>query len=32
MIVLVVSLDSPRAHWPLGHVIDVYPGKDGRIC
>ena len=28
---LLVSPDSPRAHWPLGRVIDVYPGKDGQI-
>ena len=30
-VVLLVSPDSPRAHWPLGCVIDVYPGKDGQI-
>ena len=31
-VVLLVSLDSCRAHWPLGRVIEVYPGKDGRVC
>ena len=30
-VVLVVSSDSHRAHWPLGRVIEVYPGKDGLI-
>ena len=30
-IVLLVSPESPRAHWPLGKVIEVYPGKDGYI-
>ena len=30
-IVLLVSLDSCRALWPLGHVIEVYPGKDGQV-
>ena len=29
---LLVSPDSHRAHWPLGHVIEVYPGKDGQVC
>ena len=28
---LLVFPDSCRAHWPLGHVIDVYTGKDGRV-
>ena len=30
-IVLLVSPDSHRAHWPLGRVIKVYPGKDGQV-
>ena len=30
-IVLLVSPESPRAHWLLGKVIEVYPGKDGYI-
>ena len=30
-IVLLVSPESPRAHWPLGKIIEVYPGKDGYI-
>ena len=30
-IVLLVSPESARAHWPLGKVIEVYPGKDGYI-
>ena len=30
-IVLLVSPESPRSHWPLGKVIEVYPGKDGHI-
>ena len=29
---LLVSPDSHRAHWPLGRVIEVYPGKDGQVC
>ena len=28
---LLVSPDSQRAHWPMGCVIEVYPGKDGQI-
>ena len=31
-IALLVSPESPRAHWPLGKVIEVYPGKDGYTC
>ena len=31
-IVLLISTDSTQAHWPLGRVIEVYPGKDGQVC
>ena len=27
--VLVIQPDSPRGRWPLGQVIEVYPGRDG---
>ena len=30
-IVLLVSPDSPRAHWPLGRILEVFPGKDGNV-
>ena len=30
-VMLLVSTDSHRAHWPLGHVFEVYPGKYGEI-
>ena len=30
-VVLLVSPESPRAHWLLGKVIEVYQGKDGYI-
>ena len=30
-IVLLVSSENPRDHWPLGKVIEVYPGKDGYV-
>ena len=30
-IVIVITPDSPRAHWPLAKVIQVYPGKDGKV-
>ena len=30
-VVLLISPDSCRAHWPLGHVIEVYPGKVGLV-
>ena len=28
---LVVSPDTPRGNWPLGRVVEVYPGIDGRV-
>ena len=30
-IVLAVSSDTPRGRWPLGRILEVYPGKDGHI-
>ena len=28
---MIISTDSPRSHWPLGKVIEVYPGRDGHV-
>ena len=28
-IVLVISPDLPRGHWPLGKIVSLHPGKDG---
>ena len=28
---LAISPDCPRAHWPLGRVLEVYPGQDGHV-
>ena len=30
-IVLLISNENTRAHWPLGTVIEVYQGKDGYV-
>lgn len=30
-VVLVVSQDTSRGNWPLGRVLEVYPGADGRV-
>ena len=30
-VVLVVSPDTSRGNWPLGRVLEVYPGTDGRV-
>ena len=30
-VVLVLRSDSPRAHWPLARILEVYKGKDGNI-
>ena len=30
-VVLVMSPDTNRGNWPLGRVLETYPGKDGRV-
>ena len=30
-VVLLVSPDSHRAHWPLGRILETYPSKDGNV-
>ena len=30
-VVLVMSPKTPRGHWPLGRIVQVYPGKDGHV-
>lgn len=30
-VMLVVSPDTSRGNWPLGRVLEVYPGKDGHV-
>jgi hypothetical protein len=30
-VVLAIKADSPRGHWPLGRVTEIYPGRDGRV-
>ena len=30
-VVLLISPDTPRGKWPLGRVLEVYPGDDGRV-
>ena len=30
-IVLVISPDTPRGHWPLGKILEIHPGKDGNV-
>ena len=30
-IVMMISTESLRSHWPLGKVIEVYPGQDGFV-
>ena len=30
-VVLVLSVNTLRAHWPLGRVLQVHPGRDGRV-
>ena len=30
-VMLVISPDTTRGNWPLGRVIEVYPGQDGHV-
>ena len=30
-VVLAISPKSPRTHWPLARVLEVYPGQDGHV-
>ena len=30
-VVLVVSPNTPRGHWPLGRITEVFPGKYGHV-
>ena len=30
-LVIIQSENIPRSHWPLGRVIETYPGKDGIV-
>jgi hypothetical protein len=30
-VVLVMATDTPRGKWPIGRVVQVFPGPDGRV-
>ena len=30
-VMLVISPDTRRGNWPMGRVLEVHPGKDGRV-
>ena len=30
-IVLAISPEQPRGHWPLGRIIKIFPGKDSHV-
>ena len=30
-VVLVISEDTPRGQWPIGHVTEVFCGTDGHV-
>ena len=30
-VMLVISPDTSRRNWPLGRVLEVYPGQDGHV-
>ncbi|KFD61218.1 hypothetical protein M514_26602 [Trichuris suis] len=30
-VVVIVDPNSPKGQWPLGRIVDVFKGKDGRV-
>ena len=30
-LVLILSTDTPRGKWPLGRIVQVFPGPDGHV-
>ena len=30
-LVLAISPDRPRGDWPLGRIVEVFPGKDNHV-
>lgn len=30
-VVLVINSQTARGHWPLGRIVAVHPGQDGRV-
>ena len=30
-LVLAISIDQPRGHWPLGRITEIFPGKDAHV-
>ena len=30
-VVLAISPEQPRGHWPLGRIIEIFPGKDNHV-
>ena len=30
-VVLVISPETSRGNWPMGRILEVYPGNDGRV-
>jgi len=31
-LVLILSTDTTRGKWPLGRIVQVFPGPDGHVC
>ena len=31
-LVIISSHGVPRSYWPMGRIIEVYPGRDGVVC
>jgi len=30
-VVLLAAADTPRGQWPMGRIVEVYPGVDGHV-
>ena len=31
-LVVISSNEVPRSHWPMRHIIEVYPGREDIVC
>ena len=30
-LVLILTPDTPRGQWPMGRIVETFPGKDGKV-
>lgn len=30
-VVVVIDTPTPRGHWPIGRIVEIFPGPDGHV-